>query len=126
MPQRAAAALLGTAAVAAAAVYGGGSSHSAAAHAAPASAKGGKKRSKAPAGKCDPERELLRAQRTVFLSGEVDNAQARKVCTALLHLSALDPAAPIHLVINSGGGSVTAGMAIYDLMKLCPAPVHTL
>ena len=107
MPQRAAAALLGTAAVAAAAVYGGGSSHSAAAHAAPASAKGGKKRSKAPAGKCDPERELLRAQRTVFLSGEVDNAQARKVCTALLHLSALDPAAPIHLVINSGGGSVT-------------------
>ena len=87
---------------------------------------GTKKKKEAKRDDENAEKALQKDRRTIFLSGEVNDQQYRRVGTALLHLSARDPAAPITLIINSGGGSVTAGMGLYDLMKLVPSPVHTL
>lgn len=69
--------------------------------------------------------ELLR-QRIVFLGTEVDDVSANRVCAQLLLLSAEDRRADISLYINSPGGSVTAGLAIYDTMQLIPNDVSTL
>ena len=60
---------------------------------------------------------LLR-ERIVFLGQPVDDAIANQICAQLLLLAAEDPKRDIHLYINSPGGSVTAGMAIYDTMQL--------
>jgi len=68
----------------------------------------------------------LLAQRIVFLSSEVDDASANRICAQLLLLSAEDPRTDISLCINSPGGSVTAGLAIYDTMQLIPNDVSTL
>ncbi len=65
-------------------------------------------------------------QRIVMLGAPVDDAVAGRVCTQLLLLSAEDPRADISLYINSPGGSVTAGLAIYDTMQLIPNQVSTL
>ncbi|MGW5093950.1 ClpP family protease [Streptomyces nodosus] len=68
----------------------------------------------------------LLAQRIVFLGTQVDEVSANRVCAQLLLLSAEDPRADIGLYINSPGGSVTAGLAIYDTMRLVPNDVSTL
>jgi ATP-dependent Clp protease, protease subunit len=68
----------------------------------------------------------LLAQRIVFLGSEVDDVSANRVCAQLLLLSAEDPRTDISLCINSPGGSVTAGLAIYDTMQLVPNDVSTL
>jgi len=68
---------------------------------------------------------LLR-ERIIFLNGEVNDAQSALVCAQMLFLEADNPARPIHLYINSPGGSVTSGLAMYDTMQLIKAPVHTL
>jgi ATP-dependent Clp protease protease subunit len=68
----------------------------------------------------------LLAQRIVFLGTEVDDASAQRVCSQLLVLAGEDPQADIHLYINSPGGSVTAGLAIYDTMRLIPNAVATV
>ena len=62
-------------------------------------------------------------QRIVVLGTEVDDAIANRVCAQLLLLSAEDPRTDISLYINSPGGSVTAGLAIYDTMRLIPNDV---
>ncbi|MFD7729418.1 ClpP family protease [Kitasatospora phosalacinea] len=69
---------------------------------------------------------LLLARRIVLLGTQVDDVSANRVCAQLLLLSAEDPATDISLYINSPGGSVTAGLAIYDTMRLIPNDVSTL
>ena len=69
--------------------------------------------------------ELL-DQRIIFLGTQVDEVSANRVCAQLLVLSARDPRADISLCINSPGGLVTAGLAIYDTMQMIPNDVATL
>ena len=68
---------------------------------------------------------LLR-ERIVFLNGEVNDALSALVCAQLLFLESENPKKPIHLYINSPGGAVTSGLAMYDTMRYIKAPVHTL
>ncbi|BEO27683.1 MAG: ATP-dependent Clp protease proteolytic subunit [Serratia marcescens] len=68
---------------------------------------------------------LLR-DRIVFLNGEVNDDVAEMLCAQLLFLEAENPEKPIHLYINSPGGAITSGLAIYDTMQYLRAPVHTL
>ncbi|MDW5593370.1 ATP-dependent Clp protease proteolytic subunit [Conexibacter stalactiti] len=65
-------------------------------------------------------------ERVVFLGQQVDDDIANLVVAQLLHLEAVDPAKDIHLYINSPGGSVTAGFAIYDTMQLIRPDVATI
>ena len=68
---------------------------------------------------------LLR-ERIVFLGSEVKDQNANAICAQLLLLSAEDPETDIFLHINSPGGSVDAGMAIYDTMNYIPNDVATV
>ncbi|MCE7026609.1 ATP-dependent Clp protease proteolytic subunit [Jiella avicenniae] len=68
---------------------------------------------------------LLR-ERIIFLNGEVNDTLSGLVCAQLLFLEAESPKRPIHLYINSPGGVVTAGLAMYDTMRYISSPVHTL
>jgi ATP-dependent Clp protease protease subunit len=65
-------------------------------------------------------------QRIIVLGAEVDDQIANRLCGQLLLLSAEDPRSVISMYINSPGGSVTAGLAIYDTMRLIPNDVSTL
>jgi ATP-dependent Clp protease, protease subunit len=65
-------------------------------------------------------------QRIIVLGTEVDDRVANRLCAQLLLLSAEDPRGDISLYINSPGGSVSAGLAIYDTMRLIPNDVSTL
>jgi ATP-dependent Clp protease, protease subunit len=65
-------------------------------------------------------------QRIIVLGTAVDDRVANRLCAQLLLLSAEDPRADISLYINSPGGSVLAGLAIYDTMQLIPNDVRTL
>jgi ATP-dependent Clp protease protease subunit len=65
-------------------------------------------------------------QRIIVLGTEVDDPIANRLCAQLLLLSAEDPRNDISLYINSPGGSVSAGFAIYDTMRLIPNDVSTL
>jgi ATP-dependent Clp protease protease subunit len=67
---------------------------------------------------------LLR-ERIIFLGQPVDDAIANQLCAQLLLLAAEDPKRDINLYINSPGGSVTAGMAIYDTMQFIECDVAT-
>jgi ATP-dependent Clp protease protease subunit len=68
---------------------------------------------------------LLR-ERIIFLAGEVRDEMANQICAQLLLLSAEDPEKDIYLYINSPGGSVYAGMAIYDTMNYIKNDVATV
>ncbi len=68
---------------------------------------------------------LLR-ERIIFLNGEVNDTVSALVCAQLLLLEAENPNKPIYLYINSPGGVVTSGFAMYDTMQYIRAPVHTL
>ncbi|MBB4252327.1 MULTISPECIES: ATP-dependent Clp protease proteolytic subunit [Rhizobium] len=68
---------------------------------------------------------LLR-ERIIFLNGEVNDTVSALVCAQLLFLEAENPKKPINLYINSPGGAVTSGLALYDTMRFIRAPVHTL
>ncbi len=68
----------------------------------------------------------LLKDRIVFLGGEVDDDAANIIVAQMLFLEMEDPDADIMLYINSPGGSVTAGMAIYDTMKYLKCEVSTL
>ena len=68
----------------------------------------------------------LLKDRIVFLGGEIDDNVANLVVAQLLFLEMEDPNADISLYINSPGGSVTAGMAIYDTMKYIKPQVRTV
>jgi len=65
-------------------------------------------------------------KRMVFLWGQVDDKSAEDVTSQLLYLDAVDPGKEIKFYINSPGGVVTAGMVIYDTMKLIKSPVITV
>ncbi|WP_042372472.1 ATP-dependent Clp protease proteolytic subunit [Streptacidiphilus neutrinimicus] len=65
-------------------------------------------------------------QRIIVLGTQVDDVSVNRVCAQLLLLSAEDARTDISLYINSPGGSVTAGLAIYDTMRLIPNDVSTL
>ena len=68
----------------------------------------------------------LLKDRIIFLSDEVNDATASLVVAQLLFLDSEDPDKDINLYINSPGGSITAGMAIYDTMKYTKADVSTI
>lgn len=68
----------------------------------------------------------LLKDRIIFLSGEINNDVADVAVAQLLFLEAEDPEKDIMLYINSPGGLVTAGMAIYDTMNYIKAPVSTI
>ena len=68
---------------------------------------------------------LLR-ERIVFLNGEVNDNSAALICAQLLFLESENPKKEIHFYINSPGGMVTSGFAIYDTMQFIAPPVATL
>jgi len=68
----------------------------------------------------------LLKERIVFLGSQVDDTVANLVCAQLLLLAAEDPDTDIYLYINSPGGSVYAGLAIYDTMQYVGCDVATL
>jgi len=68
----------------------------------------------------------LLKERIVFLGTEVEDTSANLICAQLLLLAAEDAAKDISLYINSPGGSVTAGLAIYDTMQFVPCDVSTV
>ena len=73
----------------------------------------------------DPVLDRLLEERIVFLGREVDDEIANRISAQLLLLAAQDPERDITMYINSPGGSVTAGMAIYDTMRLIRPDVAT-
>ena len=70
--------------------------------------------------------QRLLKERIVFLGTQVDDASANLICAQLLLLAAESPDQDISLYINSPGGSVTAGLAIYDTMQFVPCDVSTV
>ena len=68
----------------------------------------------------------LLKERIIFLGGGIDDHVANLVIAQLLFLEAEDPDKDIHLYINSPGGVVTSGMAIFDTMRYVKAPVSTI
>ena len=93
-----------------------------------------------PAGRLTPMRELemsnglagndlnqrLLKERIVFLGSQVDQEAANRICAELLLLEADDPKKDISLYINSPGGSVTDGLAIYDTMQYVSCDIRTI
>ena len=68
----------------------------------------------------------LLKDRIIFLGGAIEDHMANLIIAQLLFLESEDPDRDIHLYINSPGGAVTAGMAIYDTMQYLKAPVSTI
>ena len=67
--------------------------------------------------------ESFLEQRKIFLWGEVSDKSARDITEKFLYLESIDPGKPITFYINTPGGSITAGMAIYDTMQLISSPI---
>jgi ATP-dependent Clp protease protease subunit len=65
-------------------------------------------------------------ERKIFLWGQVDDDSAKHVIERILYLEATDPGKEIQLIINSPGGYVTSGFAIYDTMKSVSSPISTI
>ncbi|AKU17383.1 ATP-dependent Clp protease proteolytic subunit [Luteipulveratus mongoliensis] len=81
---------------------------------------------RAVAGLDDQIYNRLLKERIIFLGSEVRDENANAICAQLLLLAAEDPEKDIWLYINSPGGSVTAGMAIFDTMQWVPNDVATV
>lgn len=79
-----------------------------------------------PASKDDYIYNRLLKERIIWLGSEVRDDNANAICSQMLLLSAEDPERDLYLYINSPGGSVTAGMAIYDTMQFIPNDVVTV
>lgn len=79
-----------------------------------------------PMGLGDSVYQRLLKERIIWLGGEVRDDNANAICAQLLLLAAEDPESDIYLYINSPGGSVTAGMAIYDTMQYVKPDVVTV
>jgi len=69
--------------------------------------------------------ERLLAERIIFLGTQVDDDIANRLCAQILLLTAEDPSKDIHMYINSPGGSISAGMAIFDTMQLSDCDIAT-
>src|SRR5207237_3241005 len=67
----------------------------------------------------------LLKERIILVNGQIEETLANLVVAQLLFLSAEDAKRAINVYINSPGGSVTAGLAIYDTMRILPCPVAT-
>ncbi len=80
----------------------------------------------APSGFDDNVYNRLLRERIIFLGSEVRDENANAICAQMLLLAAEDPDKDIYLYINSPGGSVTAGMAIYDTMQYVGNDVATV
>ena len=65
-------------------------------------------------------------ERKVFLWGQVDDESAKHVVERLMYLELLSPGKEIQFIINSPGGAVTSGFAIYDTMKSITSPISTI
>ena len=74
---------------------------------------------------CDIYSRLLK-ERVIFLTGPVEDYGANLIVAQMLYLEAENPDKDIHLYINSPGGSVTAGLSIYDTMQFIKPDVSTL
>ncbi|MBL63032.1 MAG: ATP-dependent Clp protease proteolytic subunit [Opitutae bacterium] len=78
----------------------------------------------------DSVREVIKRrfldERKIFLWGEVSDKSARAVTEDLLYLEASDPGKEITFYLNTPGGSITAGMAIYDTMQLIESPIRVI
>jgi ATP-dependent Clp protease protease subunit len=70
--------------------------------------------------------ERLQRERIIWLGSEVRDDMANEICAKILLLAAEDPTKDIFLYINSPGGSITAGMAIYDTMQYVPNDIVTV
>ncbi|MBQ8468920.1 MAG: ATP-dependent Clp endopeptidase proteolytic subunit ClpP [Clostridia bacterium] len=68
----------------------------------------------------------LLEDRIIFVSGEIEDTMANTIVAQLIYLEAKDPDKDIMMYINSPGGSISAGMAIYDTMKYIKCDVHTV
>jgi ATP-dependent Clp protease protease subunit len=68
---------------------------------------------------------LLLKERIVFLGTPINDQVANLIVAQLLFLSREDPEREIQMYINSPGGQIYAGLAIYDTMQMTPAPIHT-
>ncbi|HWF71591.1 MAG TPA: ATP-dependent Clp protease proteolytic subunit [Mycobacterium sp.] len=69
--------------------------------------------------------ERLLSERIIFMGSQIDDDMANRLCAQILLLAAEDSNKDISLYINSPGGSISAGMAIYDTMVLAPCDVAT-
>ena len=78
------------------------------------------------AGHADPIFNRLLKDRIIWMGEEVKDEMANRICAQMLMLAAEDPKKDIWLYINSPGGSITAGMAIYDTMQLIEPDVATV
>ena len=79
-----------------------------------------------PAGPTDPIFNRLLKDRIIWMGEEVKDEMANRICAQMLMLAAEDPKKDIWLYINSPGGSITAGMAIYDTMQVIEPDVQTV
>ena len=70
--------------------------------------------------------QRLLKERIIFLGSVVEDSMANAICAQMLLLAAEDPEKDIYLYINSPGGSITAGMAIYDTMQYVPNDIVTV
>lgn len=70
--------------------------------------------------------QRLFEDRIIFLGTPIDDMVANRIVAEMLYLTSQDPEKDIFVYINSPGGSVTAGMAIYDTMQFIQAPVSTI
>ena len=73
-----------------------------------------------------PIADIMFQRREIWLTGEITSEVADAVIAQILHLVAEDPDAEITLYIDSPGGSVTAGLSIYDVMQAVSADIHTV
>ena len=73
-----------------------------------------------------PIADIMFQRREIWLTGEITSEVADAVIAQILHLDAEDPDAEITMYINSPGGSVTAGLSIYDVMQAVSADIHTV
>ncbi|CDK27980.1 unnamed protein product [Kuraishia capsulata CBS 1993] len=68
----------------------------------------------------------LLSERIIYLAGPVDDALATSITAQLLYLESQSSTKPIHIYINSPGGAITSGLAIYDTIQYIKAPVSTV
>lgn len=69
---------------------------------------------------------MLLSERIIFLTGEINDQLASLIISQILYLQAINQQERINIYINSPGGEVNAGLAIYDVIKTCPCPVSTI
>ena len=69
---------------------------------------------------------MLLSERIIFLTGEINDQLASLIISQILYLQAINQQERINIYINSPGGEVNVGLAIYDVIKACPCPISTI